>query len=201
MKKILKILIIVILIFFILFIMNLFRNYLILNKIYNLGNNFIAGNNYHLKEEITTNIGKTIINYYYKDNIYLYNEYTENLDNSTNNVIIWNNINTNEYIHLENNELDTTNINSKSNYIDDFIYCKSYKREYLLKENLFNIIKKSDQYYIINLSNNDEYVYVENGLLGKILSSKNNINLTVTFEKDTVTNQDIDIENYNNKNV
>lgn len=74
MKKIIKIIIILLIIFLVLFLINLFRNYFILNKIYNLGNNFNHTNNYHIKEEISTSFGQTTIDYYYKDNVYINKE-------------------------------------------------------------------------------------------------------------------------------
>lgn len=204
MKKIFKMMIIFIVIFIVLFIINFFRNYFILKKIYNLGNKFNATENFRLQTKIHTSLGKTVINYYYKDKKYLYIE--ENISNDNMdcyyNELIFHDMNSDEYISLtadENGKLirefDQTK-KDKSNMVESFIYCKGYDFNKLLKMNIFKFIREDRENFIINISNQDEYINKKNGLLNKIISVSNNIDLEIVFEKNVVSDKTIDITQY-----
>ncbi len=198
MKKFLKFIVILVIIFIAFFIINFCRNYFILKNIYNLGMEFETNNNYSIQEKINTTNVNQVINYYYMDGRYLY---IEEQDKNYNRVI-FHNIDTKEYIELtanENGELtpaDNQIQKDESNFIDNFIYYKNSNFSDLLKKNIFKIIKEDNENYIINLSNQYEYVDKANGLLKKIISVKNNIILEVNFEKDVVDTKTIDINQY-----
>lgn len=190
---------IAIIIFIILFLMNFVRNYFILKKIYDLGSKFEISENYRVQEKINTSNNKMVINYYYMDKKYLYIE--EEQDKNYN-CIIFHNLDTEEYSRYtanENGELllaDNQIQDSKGNFIETFIYYKSYEFSDLLKKNIFKIIKEDSENYIINMSNQNEYIDKETGLLTKIKSASNNIDVEVTFEKNVVDSKTIDINQY-----
>ena len=199
MRKFIKILFIVIIIFIMLFIINFCRNYFILKKIYNLGSNFEAGENYRVQEKINTIYDNTVINYFYLDKNYLYIEENQN---SNYNCVIFHNLDTNEYSEFiinENGELllsDNQIQDNKSNFIEKFIYYKAYDFSYLLKNHIFRIIKEDSESYIINLNNTNEYIDKTTGLLKQVKSSLNNIDIEITFEKGVVDSKTIDINQY-----
>lgn len=199
-KKFFIVIIILIILFIILFLINFGRNYFILKKIYDLGSKFETGENYRVQEKINTSNNKMVINYYYMDKKYLYIE--EEQDKNYN-CIIFHNLDTEEYSKFtanENGELlleDNQIQDNKGNFIETFIYYKNYEFSYLLKKNIFKIIKEDSENYIINVSNNnDEYIDKETGLLTKIKSESNNIDIEVTFEKNVVDSKTIDINQY-----
>lgn len=202
MKKILKCITILFILFVLMFIINIFRNYIILKNIYELGNNIEIGENYRIKKQSITAMGTSVINYYYRDNKYLY---IEDLDNGYNS-FIFHNLDTDEYNEFsanENGELIPVNNqqkNDKSNIIEDLIYYKSYDFLELLKKNIFKIIKEDNENYILNMSNQDEYISKSNGLLTKIKSEENNIDIEIIFEKNAVDEKTIDITQYTIKN-
>lgn len=190
---------IVITILIILFLINFCRNYFILKKIYNLGSNFETGENYRVQEKINTIYDNTVINYFYLDKNYLYIEENQN---SNYNCVIFHNLDTNEYSEFiinENGELllsDNQIQDNKSNFIEKFIYYKAYDFSYLLKNHIFRIIKEDSESYIINVNNQDEYIDKQTGLLRKIVSIPNDINVEVIFEKNVVDSKTIDINQY-----
>lgn len=194
-----KFLLMLITIFIMLFVINFFRNYFIIKKIYDLGSKFEISENYHVQEKINTSNSKIVINYYYLDKKYLY---IEEEQNKNYNRIIFHNLGTEEYSEFtanENGELiltDNQGQNSKSDFIEAFIYCKSYKFSELLKKNIFKIIKTDGENYIINMHNQDEYIDKETGLLKQVKSNKNNIDVEVIFEKNVVDSRTIDINQY-----
>lgn len=198
MRKIFKYIIILFLLVVLIFIVNIFRNYIILKNIYELGNNIEIGENYRIKMQSITSIGTSVMNYYYMDNKYLYIEELNNNYNS----FIFHNLDTDEYSEFSANEngelipVDNPNENDKSNIIDGMIYCKSYDFFDLFKKNFFKIIKEDNENYILNVFNQDEYVNKSNGLLTKIKSEKNNIDMEITFEENTVNEKTIDITQY-----
>lgn len=202
MKKFFKIIFILLVILIALFIINFCRNYFILKRIYDLGNNFKATENYHIQKNINTSFGKEFINYYYKDKKSLYID-EEDGDSRKYNTIGFYNKDTDEYIEFtsdDNGQLiknENPTKNAKSDFIEDFIYCKSYDFSDLLKKNIFKIIKEDKENYIINLNNQNEYVNKETGLLDKVISQKNNIEIEVIFEKGVVDDKMIDINQYN----
>ena len=159
MKKIIKIIIISIIIISILFLINFLINYFVLKKIYDLGNNFEPNNNFRLQKTTDTEFGKTIINYYVKDNNYLYIEesYTTSKGNK-NKEIISGNMNNDKYtIYSEdgNGNLtkdEKTSSNKTNEFLESFIYCNSYSFNELLKHNLFKLIKENDNCFIININ-------------------------------------------------
>lgn len=192
---------IVITILIILFLINFCRNYFILKKIYNLGSNFETGENYRVQEKITTLNNKVVKNYYYMDKKYLYIEETQIQDKNYN-YIIFHNLGTDEYskfVANENGELILTDNqikDSKRDFIESFIYYKFYEFSDLLKKSIFKIIKEDSENYIINVNNQDEYIDKQTGLLRKIVSISNDIDVEVIFEKNVVDSKTIDINQY-----
>ena len=201
MKKFLCCVMCLIILCILIFIIIFFRNYIILKKIYELGNNFNPGENYSIRERTTTSIGTSAINYYFMDNKYIY---IEELDNGYKS-LVFHNLNTdeyNEFIFDENGEAILVNNpqnNNKSNIIDSIIYCKSYNFSSLLKQHIFKIIEEDEEHYIIYINNQKEYINKSNGLLTKIKSEQNNIDMEILFEKDSVDESMIDITQYSTK--
>ena len=140
-----------------------------------------------------------MINYFYLDKNYLYIEENQN---SNYNCVIFHNLDTNEYSEFiinENGELllsDNQIQDNKSNFIEKFIYYKAYDFSYLLKNHIFRIIKEDSESYIINVNNQDEYIDKQTGLLRKIVSIPNDIDVEVIFEKNVVDSKTIDINQY-----
>ena len=192
---------IVITILIILFLINFCRNYFILKKIYNLGSKFETTENYRVQEKITTLNNKVVKNYYYMDKKYLYIEETQIQDKNYN-YIIFHNLDTDEYskfVANENGELILTDNqikDSKRDFIESFIYYKFYEFSDLLKKSIFKIIKEDSENYIINVNNQDEYIDKQTGLLRKIVSISNDIDVEVIFEKNVVDSKTIDINQY-----
>lgn len=190
-----------VIIFIILFLINFCRNYLILSKIYDLGSKFETSENYHIQEKTSTSHSKIVINYYYLDRKYLYIEEEQEQDKKYNR-IIFHNLDTEEYSEFTSNEngeliLNENSIkNNKSNFIETFIYYRAYEFSDLLKKNIFKIIKEDSENYIINVYNQDEYIDKETGLLKKITSISNNIDVEVIFKKNVVDSKTIDINQY-----
>ena len=199
MKKIYKILITIITILLLLFLINFVRNYFILKIIYNAGNSFNQGDNYKIQEKINTSHSNDTISIYYLNNKYLYEEKNDKEEYIR---IIFQNLNNNEYSEFISNASGTLTPvyvqeqDNKSEYIKQFIYCKNYKFSDLLKNNIFKIIKKDNECYIINISNQYEYINKKNGLLTKIKSSINNIDIEIIFEKNVVDEKNFDINQY-----
>ena len=164
-----------------------------------MGSNFETGENYRVQEKINTIYDNTVINYFYLDKNYLYIEENQN---SNYNCVIFHNLDTNEYSEFiinENGELllsDNQIQDNKSNFIEKFIYYKAYDFSYLLKNHIFRIIKEDSESYIINVNNQDEYIDKQTGLLRKIVSISNDIDVEVIFEKNVVDSKTIDINQY-----
>ena len=154
-----------------------------------------------MQEKITTLNNKVVKNYYYMDKKYLYIEETQIQDKNYN-YIIFHNLDTDEYskfVANENGELILTDNqikDSKRDFIESFIYYKSYEFSDLLKKSIFKIIKEDSENYIINVNNQDEYIDKQTGLLRKIVSISNDIDVEVIFEKNLVDSKTIDSNQY-----
>lgn len=203
MKKIFKIVIIVLLIIFAILTINFIRNYSILNKINNAGNDFMNLFNYHItikgQAYIDNNENSNVFNdIYYKDNIYVINTY--NFNELTE--FYWKDFSTGEDLSYYPNAPE-----SEAKFNEDLI--KSVKamntikyEEYGYAKMFFSIIAKKDNCYIIE---NDEidlkYFFDEKtGLLKReeLQWQLNDENKSVakyiteyTFESNTVSNENI----------
>lgn len=203
MKKFLKIFIIVVLIIFAILTINFIRNYIILNKINNAGNDFMNLSNYHItiKEQshIDNNEISNVFNdIYYKENICVINTY--NLNELTE--FYWKDFSTGEDLSYYPNTPE-----SEAKFNEDLI--KSIKimntikyEKYGYAKMFFSIIAKKDSCYVIE---NDEidlkYFFDEKtGFLKKeeLQWQLNDENKSVvnsiteyTFESNTVSDENI----------
>lgn len=201
MKKFFKIICILIGIVLVLFIINFFRNYFILKNIYEIGNSFDPGPNFHINKisEMKISDIEEIVDFYYKDGKYLNIEEHKNIDTgiSDKNISFYDE-KINEYYKViidENGNIitnETENQINKSNYIEQIIYCNSYNFGYLLKKHIFKIIREDENCYVFSSEKDtDIYVNKKTGLMERLISEKLGYDVKFTFEENTVKDEDI----------
>lgn len=192
MKKFIKFVIILIVIVMLMVLCNTIRNIYIINKIKNNSNQYFSDmKSYKGKVEAYTNFDKNsedksldVQEFYYKDNIYLIRQYTNNQLISTE----WKNANTGEQV---------------SNYSEDmqekFIYTDIMKVDFIIKEEfansnlklfLFNFIKTDEENYIIQGRLADFYYNKNNGILSKFYVDDGRYDV-YTIEKNSVTDDEV----------
>lgn len=193
MKKFVKPIIIILILLILFVLINFSRNYLILRKIINRGNEILSSSSYHIKieTEIPFDNFKSYNDIFYKDNIYLIKTTTSNDDSVE---LYWKNYSTQEdnsyYIYQENIIEATFNeelISSiKSSLTLDYMN--------IFKTSLFSIIPIKNNNYIIN----EHYFDKNTGTLCEInyINNNSNSNILDTIQKytitlDTVTDNDI----------
>lgn len=205
-EEIFEVIFILIGIVLVLLIINFFRNYFILKNIYEIGNSFDPGQNFHINKISKMEISdiEEIVDFYYKDGKYLKIEEQKNIDTGISDKdISFYDENTNEHYKIkidENGNIitnETENQNNESNYIEQMIYCNSYDFGYLLKKHIFKTIRKEENRYVFSSEKEtDIYVNKKTGLMERLISEKLGYDVKFIFEENTV--KDEDINKYNN---
>lgn len=191
MKKLIKPITIILFLILILIVINFTRNYIILKKIINKGNEILNSSNYHITiDSLFENVLSDSKNeIYFKDNI-CFIKTTKSADESVE--LYWKNYVTGEsnsyYVH------DSNIINSEFN--EDLILSikstLSLHSANILKKSLFSIIPVKDDYYIID---NYRYYDKKSGTLIEehFNSDNNDLNLIKKYNIELNSVKDSDI--------
>lgn len=185
MKKFSKIFLIIFIICCILLISFFIRNYMIINRIYNLQEKELSkienSNNYLYEQKSTDNIGNVYIQIYFKDGIYKSITYfKDELDNIDY-------LNTNEQFEQE--ELN--------NLIEEIqmITCMFVRDNSTTKIPIFQFIKSKDNQYIISIpktKTDTDYLYInkDTGIIEKWITNDNSV-FTFKITENVVTDENI----------
>lgn len=198
MKKFLKYFIISFTIILAIILINCIRNFIIIKKIFNLGDNFTVCNNYKITENIKTDLSEIKTSYYCKDNIHLLESTTYFANESTYN-IVWYDESNNDFISLTKDEnenlIEDNSITSIESLltIEDYIFSKPFDNYIsIFSKNIFCIIVSEDNCYKIKSpTNSSEYFYInkETGLIQKLTNSYSYLEFIYTIN--TVKDSDI----------
>lgn len=208
MKKIIKIMIIILIIAVLLFIINLTRNYIVINKLCNLQNNFDFGNNFFIKIDYKLEPA-TSTEIYVKDNTYLLKQ----IFNGEILEVDYHNFDTDElYVYERDSNGFLVGVESKNeiNYnsaLENVLFLKNYDNAKfeLVKNNLFNIIAKENNCYKLKILN-DIVIYInkDSGIVEKQVNlyhydneqkvKDNQVIYEIVLEKDKVVDDDINIQ-------
>ena len=191
-NKILEIFSIIIIIIGLLFIINFIRNFIILRNIYNLSKDFDNSTNYYVEINTTTLQGNSRIEEYYRDGLTL----TKFITNNKIDYIIWHNNKDGEIIYLKKDEDENiVQIDMDKDkmyfYINSIKFAQNNSFGDILIKNLFNIIKTDKNAYKIKTESYTEYINKDTGLVEKLISEKNNVNIQITYIENKVTVENV----------
>lgn len=215
MKKILKIIIVILIILLILLIINFSRNFIIVKKLLKSSKNFKPSTNYIMIEKMNIQSTdkykneykkdeymKSISEEYVKDNIHLNRIKAVSTENSQDNIlkneVLWEDVNSGEYIELEyddnDNLIKSDNTKKEINSLTEIYLFRCYSLTDVIKICLFDNIKFENNYYKIkNIGNIKGFMGINpnTGLIEKSYTiSENSIcEVTLSYEENSVTDE------------